>query len=236
MRDRPISIISLEDEPIIADRIKRFCVEILGDRIENYAAFDNVESALAEVINGKYDLFLLDLNLHGEDGFEILKTCASVAAQTIIISAYKDKAIEAFDYGVIDFVAKPFDRERIRLALDRFDGRSERKHFPKFLSFRTPGKMTVALLDEVIFISGADKYSEVHLRDGAQKLHDKSLSQFEQMLPKAFERIHKSHIVRVDQIERFESLEGSRYSVVLKTGDRLPVGRTRYKALKEGYL
>lgn len=236
MQVGPIRIISLEDEPIIADRIKRFCVEILGDRIKEYKTFDDVKSAMTELIDGKCDLFLLDLNLHGEDGFEILQKCASVAAQTIIISAYKDKAIEAFDYGVVDFIAKPFDQQRFRLALNRFDGHSERKHYPRFLSFRTPGKMSVAQLDEVIFISGADKYSEVHLANGSEKLHDKSLSQFEQMLPRTFERIHKSHIVCLDQIDSFETLEGSRYFVILKTGDRLPVGRTRYKALKNRYL
>ena len=231
-----IKILSLEDEPVIADRIKRFCEEILGDRISSYTKCDSVDDALGEAASGGYDLFLLDLNLHGEDGFEILRTCASYAAHTIIISAYKDKAIDAFGYGVIDFVAKPFDKDRLHLALDRFSGKRMQEHYPRFLSFRSAGKAFVASLDQVIFIAGADKYSEVRLNDGSDRLHDKSLNSFGQILPDSFERIHKSYIVRLDQIERFETHEGSRYFVVLKTGDRLPVGRTRYKSLKERYL
>ncbi|MEO1243337.1 MAG: LytTR family DNA-binding domain-containing protein [Pseudomonadota bacterium] len=231
-----IRILSLEDEPVIADRIERFCREILGERISSYTVCGAVDDALCEAASGGYDLFLLDLNLHGDDGFEILRNYASYAAQTIIISAYKDKAVDAFDFGVVDFVAKPFDKGRLQLALDRFSGAATQAHYPRFLSFRSAGKAFVASLDQVIYIAGADKYSEVRLSDGSDKLHDKSLNMFEQILPDTFERIHKSYIVRLDQIEQFETQEGSRYFVVLKTGDRLPVGRTRYKSLKERYV
>jgi two-component system, LytTR family, response regulator len=232
----PLRILSLEDEPIVADRIERICRKILGDQIGNYTKCETVGVALQEASSGSYDLFLLDLNLHGSDGFELLKIYASYAAQTIVISAYNDRAVEAFDYGVIDFVAKPFDEERLKQALDRFEDRTKPEHGPKYLSFRTAGRAFVASLEQVVFIMGADKYSEVRLNDGSTRLHDKSLNQFEAILPGSFERIHKSYIVRLDAIERFETQPGSRYFVILKSGDRLPVGRTRYKSLREKYL
>lgn len=227
---------SLEDETVISDRIKRLCEEILGDRIAIYVTCETVDDALKEAASGSYDLFLLDLNLQGEDGFALLRDSTSYAAQTIVISAYKDRASEAFDYGVTDFVAKPFDKQRLELALERFDGAKKRKKHPRYLSFLSLGKAHVVSLEEVKYIAGADKYSEVHLNDGTERLHNKSLNQFEQLLPDSFNRIHKSYIVCTNQIERLENMEGSRYFVVLKTGEKLPVGRTRYKSLKAAYL
>lgn len=231
-----IRILSLEDEPVVSDRIKRLCEEILGDRIALYMTCDTVDDALKEAASGAYDLFLLDLNLHGEDGFALLRDSASYAAQTIIISAYKDRASEAFDFGVTDFVAKPFDQQRLELALQRYDGVTKREKYPRYLSFLSLGKAHVVPLEEVKYIAGADKYSEVHMIDGSERLHSKSLHQFEQLLPDGFDRIHKSYIVCANQIERLENMEGSRYFVILKTGEKLPVGRTRYKSLKEKYL
>ncbi|TNE29001.1 MAG: response regulator transcription factor [Alphaproteobacteria bacterium] len=231
-----IRILSLEDEPVIADRIRRLCAEFLGDRIKIHSNCDTVNEALRQAATGSYDLFLLDLNLHGEDGFELLRRSTSYSAQVIVISAYKDRALEAFDFGVTDFVAKPFAAERLKLALDRFDGKARRDRAPSFLTFRSPGQTQVVDLGSVVFIAGADQYSEVHLADGNQKLHDKSLGQFERLLPDNYLRIHKSYIVRLDLIDCLEINEGSRYFVVLKTGQKLPVGRTRYSILREKYV
>ena len=236
IRSDQLSILSLEDEPVIADRIARLCSEILGDRIALYHNCATVGEALQEADRGIYDIFLLDLNLHGEDGFGLLQQSASFAAQTIVISAYKDRAAEAFDFGVTDFVSKPFDKERLEQALDRFDNWPRPDQHPKFLAFRSPGKTHVVAISEVIYIAGADQYSEVHLSNGTSRLHDKSLGQFEQLLPDGYERIHKSYIVHLDQIDRLEMKEGSRYFAMLKTGERLPVGRTRYNTLKQRYL
>ncbi len=228
-----MKILSIEDEPVIVERLRRLSTALLGDKLTSFNSFDSVEEALNQSSVSEYDLYLLDLNLHGADGFEFLRTFTSYAGQTIIISAYKDKAALAFDYGVIDFVAKPFEQERLGLAYDRFFNASSRKHFPRFLSFRSRGRTTVAPLEQVISIAGADKYSEVTLKNGETVLHDKSLQQLEQTLPSNFERIHKSHIVRWDQIQGIETQAGSRYFVKLTTGQMLPISRSRYKDIRE---
>lgn len=223
-----LRILTLEDEPIIASRIERLCHEILGQRVKMLTLCETKAEAIKAFNDDAYDLLLLDLNLNGEDGFDILRLAAAAPSQTIVISAYKDRASEAFDFGVIDFVAKPFDKERLSLALRRFDAGSPREQHLRYISFRRAGRADIAALSDVLFFAGADKYSEVHLRDGAIKLHDKSLSQFEKILPPAFRRIHKSYIVRLSEIDRLETEKGSRYFAVLSSGERLPVGRTRF--------
>ena len=66
------------------------------------------------------DLLLLDLNLHGKSGFLALENAVAGSFQTIIVSAYADQAITAYEYGVLDFVNKPFSRARLEKALNRF--------------------------------------------------------------------------------------------------------------------
>ncbi|WDI30480.1 LytTR family DNA-binding domain-containing protein [Hyphococcus flavus] len=228
-----MKILSIEDEPVIVERLERLTSNLLGDKVSKFTSFATVEDAIKQRDVSEYDLYLLDLNLHGADGFEFLKTFTSYAGKTIIISAYKDKAVLAFDYGVIDFVAKPFDQERLGLAYNRYFDTAQRKIHPRFLSFRSHGKTTVSPLDQVASIAGADKYSEVTMLNGETLLHDKSLQQLEELLPANFERIHKSYIARWDLIETIETKEGSRYFVKLTNGQRLPVSRMRYKSIRE---
>lgn len=228
-----MKVLSIEDEPVIIERLERMTTALLGDKLTLFKAFESVDDALDQANVSEYDLYLLDLNLHGADGFEFLRTFTSYAGQTIIISAYKEKAALAFDYGVIDFVSKPFDQKRLALAYDRYFNTSTRKHFPRFLSFRNHGKTTVAPLEQVVSIAGADKYSEVTLKTGETLLHDKSLQQLNDVLPSNFERIHKSHIVCWDQIEAIETQAGSRYFVKMTTGQKLPVSRSRYKEIRK---
>jgi two-component system response regulator LytT len=221
------SVLIVEDEPIVARRVERLTRDSLGERLARLQAVDTVEAGIAGLEAGGVDLLLLDLNLHGEDGFEILRVVASFAAQTIIVSAYADKAAQAFDHGVVDFVTKPFDAERLDLALQRFAGRTEPvAQKARFLSFRTGRRASMVELEDVVLIRGADKYSEVVLRDGSVRLHDKSLRQMAELLPAEFMRVHKSNIVRLDQIESLHSQPGNRHELVFKTGERAPVSRS----------
>ena len=79
----------------------------------------HLPEALCFIENNSLDLVLLDLNLNGDNGFDLLTTAVSESFHTIVISAYKDQAITAFEYGILDFVPKPFNRDRLEQAFDR---------------------------------------------------------------------------------------------------------------------
>ena len=113
-------IIIIEDEGPIAKYIERLCQNILGNKIDTIRTFNTIEHALSFLQDHRIDLCLLDLNLNGENAYELLQFVASAPFQTIIISAYTDLAIDAFKYGVLDFIAKPFNKERLELAFDRY--------------------------------------------------------------------------------------------------------------------
>ena len=227
-------LLIVEDEPLLARRLERFCTEILAEKLESIRVANLFSEASARLDESPIDLMLLDLNLHGRDGMELLAASVAGSFHTIIVSANTEQALRAFEYGVIDFVPKPFSKERLAQALQRVTGRDARSATAaKFLAIRKHGKVELVAIDHVLYVEGAGAYAELVLDDGRRELHDKTLEKLHALLPPVFERIHKSYVVRWTLVKALHAAEGSHYEVELKNGVRLPVGRTRYKELRE---
>jgi two-component system, LytTR family, response regulator LytT len=227
-------LLIVEDEPLIAQRLERFCRELLGPKLETLRVASQLDEAAAWVVENPIDALLLDLNLGGADGMELLKLSVAGAFHTIVVSANTEQALRAFEFGVIDFVPKPFTRERLGQALRRATEAAQRADYAaKYLAVRKPGRIELIAVDDLLYAQGAGAYSELALRDGRRELHDKSLEKLEAVLPPVFERVHKSYLVRMSAVKALHAHEGSTYEMELKNGLRLPVGRTRYKAIRE---
>ncbi|MFK8060513.1 MAG: LytR/AlgR family response regulator transcription factor [Polaribacter sp.] len=229
-----MNILIIEDEIRIAKRVERMTKEFFLNTLEEITSVQSLAEGLEYIKNNVLDLVLLDLNLNGENGFEVLKETASSSFHTIIISANKNGAIKAFEFGVLDFVAKPFDKKRIEIAFNRVVKKEEVSiENLQFLAVKKHGGIHLVNIEDVNYIKGAGVYTEIVLTNGGKKLHDKSLEKLSQLLPKSFERIHKSYLVKTKEIKEIIVKTGSQYAVELKNGEILPVGRTKYKALKE---
>ncbi len=227
-------ILIIEDEERIAKRTQRMATSFFAQRLETLVVCDSLQKGLAYIEKNPIDILLLDLNLNGEDGFDILGAVVAGSFHTIIVSAYTDKAITAFAYGVIDFVPKPFDEERLFQAFRRAEAGAQKSGGPiKYLAIKKSGHIKLIEVNDLLYIKGAGIYSELHLRNGRQELHDKSLEALGQLLPGSFERIHKSYIVPLNQAEKIVVEAGGRYGLLLNNGELLPIGRSRYKELKE---
>lgn len=129
-----MKILIIEDEARIAKRIERMTRNFF-DKDVQILLCDSLENGLNTIDQQPIDLMLLDLNLNGEDGFDILKAFVAKSFQTIIISAYTEKAITAFAYGVLDFVPKPFDESRLVQAFMRFTTPGKGKQSGKDIQF-----------------------------------------------------------------------------------------------------
>ncbi|MFC1493134.1 LytR/AlgR family response regulator transcription factor [candidate division KSB1 bacterium] len=227
-------IVIAEDEPLVAERIERLTKEILKEKLTKILVKNSLPDAMDYIFEHPVDLLLLDLNLHGKDGFELLKHAVSGSFHTIIISAHTEKAIEAFEYGVLDFLGKPFTIERLEAALSRFENIDTKNKYPtKYIAVRKNGKLLLIEVDKITFVRGAGIYSEIILRDGTIELHDKSLNNLDTILPSNFQRIHRSYIVNIQSAKSFSSLGGSKYSLQLLNGEVLPVSRNKYKEVKK---
>jgi DNA-binding LytR/AlgR family response regulator len=226
-------LLIVEDEPLIAQRLERMCREILGSALEIVIHAARPEETEVRLAESPIDLMLLDLNLEGSDGMQLLKRSVAGSFHTIIVSANTDRALEAFEYGVLDFVPKPFTRERLAQALGRSTGASARADYAaKYLAVRKHGRIELIAVSDLLYAKGSGSYSELALSTGATELHDKSLEKLQALLPPVFERIHKSYLVRMSAVKALHASEGSHYEVELKNGTRLPVGRTRYKEIR----
>ena len=227
-------ILIVEDEPLLAGRLERLCREILGPRLESIRIATHFDEASARLAESPIDLLLLDLNLNGADGMELLKSSVAGSFHTIIVSANTDQALRAFEFGVVDFVAKPCMKDRLAHALQRVTEPAGRAaSAARYLAVRKSGRVELVPIDRVLYVEGAGAYAELVLVDGRRELHDKTLEKLHALLPPVFERIHKSYVVRLSEVRALHAHEGSAYEAELRNGLRLPVGHTRYKELRE---
>jgi two-component system response regulator LytT len=224
-------VIIVEDEAVIARRLARLLREIGGivgpiEIVSDFAAAGALAAARGD------SLVFLDLNLHGRDGFDLLRQGLANGWRTVVVSAHAERAIEAFELGVVDFVPKPFTRERLALALSRAtasapDGRL------RYLAALQGSGTTLVRLDEIVAIHGADDYSEIEVADGRRLLHRKSLQRLGGELPPSFVRVHRSHIVNLDRVLGLDRTDGGAWHLRLEDGGSLPVGRRALGELRK---
>lgn len=228
-----MDILIVEDESRIAKRVERMTRDFFGNTLNSLTHISALQEALLFIKNNPLDLVLLDLNLNGEDGFDLLTVAVAESFHTIIVSAYKDQAITAFEHGVLDFVPKPFNRDRLEQALHRITAKEDATtDVVRFLAIKKRQKIQLLSIEDLVYIKGAGAYTELFLADGSKELHDKSLEKLEQLLSNSFERIHKSYLVRMSEVKDIIVKSGSKYMAELKNGAQIPIGRTKYKDLK----
>ena len=226
-------VLLVEDEPPIARRLEKMLRELLGGSLAKLHWAETLEQAELFLASDGIDLLLLDLNLHGLNGFALLEKLVAGSFHTVIVSANTDQALQAFGHGVLDFVLKPVTAERLSAALARVsDVRSRSEFAARTLAIQKQGRVILVAVDDVHYVKGAGPYSELVLASGKKELHGKSIEKLLAVLPPHFERIHKSYIVDMRRVKTFHVGEGSHYEAELKTGECIPIGRERWKELK----
>jgi len=229
-----MKILVIEDEASIQDRIVRLSTNILGSKLDSIEIADTLDAGTQFLKQNEVDLLLLDLNLNGKDGFEVLREVASHPFHTVVISAYPERAIDAYELGVLDFITKPFDEARLSLAFERVAGRNRgsREHFTKYLAIRKFGLIELVSLEDVNYVQADGGYSQLYLTDGRNEMHDKMLKDLCTLLPPSFERIHKSYVVNMKLLKGIHSKGSHKHFVVMQNGAEIPLSRSKYKELK----
>ncbi len=236
MPDCPaLRILVVEDYPAIARSLERMLRSILGERVASLEVVAELTAARTHLEGNTVDLLLLDLSLGGDDGFSLLPWATCGSAHTIVVSAHTDRAIEAYAHGVLDFVAKPVRRARLQQALERFDAASvpDRPGPTRRLSVRSRAGYETIPLDRLRRVQAAGKYSTLHLLDGLERTHDKTLERLDALLPPEFMRVHRSHIVRLELVVRLVVQGGGHYQLELSGNETVPVGRTYYNQVRD---
>ncbi len=226
-----ISILVVEDEALVAKRLIRF-IKASTDQPIQLHHVKTLEAAQNYLASYQIDLLFLDLNINGKEGFDLLKTVVHEKFHTIIASAYTDQAIKAFEFGVLDFVGKPFTQDRLNKAVERYfqvstQGTGNSTH----LGVKIKGDIIFVPLSEICFFKAAGIYSELHTKNDKVYVYDKPLNSLIKILPETYERMHKSFAVDIKLITAIEKVKHNTYEVKLSTGHSLPISRNLKKSL-----
>ena len=220
-------VLILEDITLVAEHISDLAKKYLPNcKITIAHTLENARYCITEEV---YDLLFLDLNLNGENGFELLKSVTAESFQTIIITANREKAATAFDYGVLDFISKPIIESRFEKAINRFlNGNGAYREKLKHLSIKSKGVVKLIDIEAIECIKASGNYSEIYMSNNDSYLHDKNLEKLTKVLPDNFIKIHRSYIVEKSKMRKILKHGGGRYSIELNSGKAVPLSRIIY--------
>ena len=223
-------VLIVEDVTLVADRISDLAKKYLSNcRITISHTLQDAKYCVTEEV---YDLLFLDLNLNGENGFNLLKLVTAASFQTIIITANREKASIAFDFGVLDFISKPILEERFKVAIDRFlNGNGTHREKLKYLTIKSKGVISLINVEDIEFIKASGNYSDIYTVNKRFFLHDKNLEKLTKILPESFVRVHRSYIVKKSKISKVIKHGGGKYSLELTNGEMVSLNRRMYKEL-----
>ncbi len=229
-----MKIVIIEDEPPTAKELRIMIRRLLGSRIKEIRLCYTIEEARRYLSGNLIDLCFLDLNLNGQNGLDLLSEMVAGSFHTIVVSAHIDQAIKAYEYGVLDFVPKPIDENRLMLSVDRYFGKKKLDiQYAKYLSVRKNNRNYLIQTENIEFFKAVGYLIEIHEKNGNTELIEKPLRRLEAILPPRFIRVHRSYIIDRNEIKTFYHKGGGLYRMELKSKNIIPINNEAYKFLKE---
>jgi len=209
----------IEDEPLAVDNLtfylKGYPIEIIG------AAY-KIKEAVKLIKKEKPDVIFLDINLSGENGFDLLDKI-DINFKIIFVTAYDEYAVRAFEVNALDYILKPLKEERIAKAVERLLCKthaemSEQKYSIDDIIFLPTGTRACFLkLKEIRYIEANGCYSNIVISRQVSKCSTKTLKKWGELLPTHdFVRVHRSYIVNINHIDKVIKKANGNYVILLK--------------------
>ena len=240
-----MKVIIIDDEPLARSIVKEYLrnysdIQILAecnDGFEGIKAINQYEP----------DLIFLDIQMPKINGFEMLELIEEPPV-VIFTTAFDEYAIKAFESNAVDYLLKPFSKERFDKAIQKYiqqqkttSAKTEAVLESAALSpvqqnrvvVKDGSKIKIIPVQDVLYLEAADDYVKIFTAEGSF-LKKKTMSYFEQSLqPFHFVRVHRSYIVNTQLITRIDAYEKDSHLLLLNTGAKLPVSKAGYTRLKE---
>jgi two-component system LytT family response regulator len=255
-----LRVLLVDDEALARQRLEDLLKQ--QENVEIVGTADNGEAAVAAIRMHRPDLVFLDVQMPGKTGLDVIRTIGpDEMPATVFVTAYDQYALKAFDLAAIDYLVKPFDDERFEQAFARARRLIELEEVgrlteqlravlhggggtagpaapagkPEYLeriAVETRGQVRVVPVEDIEYITASGPYAELHAGGRAHVIRERMQMLEERLDPAKFFRIHRSAIVRLDQIETLLRDPGGDYGVRLRSGVQLSVSRNRVEQLE----
>lgn len=209
-----------------------FSLEVVGEA-------DGVESGLLAIQKHEPDIVLLDIQMPDGSGFDLLDRLKNRNFEIIFITAHQEFAIRAIKFSALDYILKPVEIEELESALEnaidaiqtksdlsvRYDTLvNNLKHNNKRIVIRTKSSMYVFDVKDIVHCQSDRNYTYFHLSDGRKVFTSRTLKDYEDTLCLPdFIRCHRSHIININYLERYDRGDGG--TIVMKDGTEIPLSR-----------
>jgi two-component system, LytTR family, response regulator len=236
--------IIIDDEPLARSIIREYLqghthIEIIEECKDGF-------EGIKAIMQHQPDLVFLDVQMPKINGFEMLELVEHPPS-VIFTTAFDEYAIKAFETHAIDYLLKPFSKERFDKAIQKWmeqknavtDNQSsllatvaESPQQSHRIVVKTGGKIQIIPVQDIDYLEAADDYVRINTKKGVF-LKNKTMNYFEQVLnAQQFVRTHRSFIINVSVINRIDPYEKDNHIVILQTGAQIPVSKTGYAKLK----
>jgi two-component system, LytTR family, response regulator len=249
---KKIRTLVVDDEPLARERLTSLLsaeqdMEVVGQCRDG-------EEAVKAIIEQSPDLVFLDVQMPAMNGFEVIEAVGSERMPLVIfVTAYDQHALKAFQVRALDYVLKPFDRERFEEAVQRARAHIQRdetgdlgrrllalvkdlrRDQPKTdrLVVKSGGRLFFLRTDEIDWIEAAGNYVRLHVGNTSHLLRETMNAIEGRLDAEKFFRIHRSRIVNMERIQEMQPWLNGEYAVVLRTGTRLTLSRGYREKLQE---
>jgi two-component system, LytTR family, response regulator len=254
---KAIRVAIADDEPLARERLRSLLAG--RERYTIVAECNDGVDAVAALSEHDIDLLFLDVQMPGLDGFQILAEPATAPLPIIVfVTAFSDYALRAFDVSALDYLLKPFDRERFEETLTRVEERlagrqrteisDELRGFLHRLStttapahvsrfpVRANGEIYFVRVEDIDWIDAEGNYVALHAAGRRHLVRDTIKSLEHRLDPAKFLRVHRSAIINVDRLRKLQPYFHGEYVITLQDGTTLTSSRTyseRLRALLE---
>ena len=249
---KKLRTVIVDDEPLARERLASLLSA--EQDIEVIAQCRDGEEAVTAIDQHSPDLVFLDVQMPGLNGFEVIDAVGAEKMPLVIfVTAYDQHALRAFQVRALDYLLKPFDRERFTEALQRARTHIQRdetgdlgrrllalvkdlrRDQPKTdrLVVKSGGRLFFLRTDEIDWVEAAGNYVRLHVGTASHLLRETMNAIEGRLDPEKFFRIHRCRIVNMDRIQELQPWLNGEYAVVLRTGARLTLSRGYREKLQD---
>lgn len=253
-----IKTLIADDEPLAREKL-RTLLDKDAD-IDLVAECSDGTETIAAIKKYSPELVFLDVQMPELDGFGVLESMdvSNGAPNIIFVTAYDQYALKAFEFHALDYLLKPFDRERFQKALRRAKthirkeksgevnekllalledlktgGQNHNSKYLERLVIKSAGRVIFLKIDEIDWIEAAGNYVRLHIGKESHLLRDTMNGIEAKLNPDEFLRIHRSTIIRIDRIKELQPWVQGEYVLTLQNGAQLTSSRSYRQRLSE---